>query len=154
MLNHNARPAQISPAIYVAEQRSAVRCRAVRWRALPCTAVLCRAALCFLSNIRQCQVYVLCTRLFAFSLVDLSRSPCVFPPANYTSAADQNVTPPINTQHSTGQLYLHKQLLALSISCSHQIMGPFFLPPLHVLVEFFLARAWQAESAARGAQPL
>ena len=56
----------------------------------------------------------------------------------------------------TGQLLiaLRKQLLALSIRQSHQIMGPFFLPPSHVLVTFFLARAKRAASAARGAEPL
>ena len=99
-------------------------------------------------------MYGLCTRLFAFSPVDLSRSPSVFPYANYTRTADQNVTPPTSTQHSTGKLALHKQLLALSIRCSHQIMDLFFLTLLHVLVAFFLARAKRAASAARGAEPL
>ena len=48
VLNHNARPAQLSPAIYSsAAQRSATRCRAVRCPALPCAAVLCHAALSF-----------------------------------------------------------------------------------------------------------
>ena len=46
LLDHNTRPAQISPALYSpAAQRSAVRSRAVRCR-VPFAAVLCRAALC------------------------------------------------------------------------------------------------------------
>ena len=127
----------------IAQQRSAVRCRAVPCLVLPCAAVLCRAALCFLSNVEQCQVLhvLLCPIFLAFSSLDLSRSPCFFPHANYTRTADQNVTPPTSTQRSKGQFALHKQLLAISNRCSQQIMGLLFLPPLHVSVAFFLARA-------------
>ena len=102
-------------------------CGAVRCRALPC----CGAASCcaVLSNIQQYQVYVLCTRLFSFSSFELSRSPCFLPHAYYARIADQNVTPPTNTQHSTGQAPLHKQLLALSIRCSHKNHGPFLSAP-------------------------
>ena len=52
--------------------------------------------------------------------------PCFFPHANYPRTADQNVTP-VTKAHSTAehnrQLALHTQLLALSNSCLHQIMG-------------------------------
>ena len=49
LLDHNARPAQISPAIYSpAAQRSAVRSRAVRCRALRCGAAVSCCAVCFL----------------------------------------------------------------------------------------------------------
>ena len=109
LLDHNARPAHISPALYSpAAQRSAVRSRAVRCRALRCGAVSC-CAVCFLSNIKQYRVqYVLlCTRYYFSSLLffnihvfDLSRSPCFFPHANYPRTADQNVTPVASTQHS------------------------------------------------------
>ena len=66
----------------------------------------------------------------------------MFPPhTNDTRTADQNVTRPTSTQEAQGQFTLHKQLLALSNHCSHQIMGLFFLPPLHVVVALFLGRA-------------
>ena len=135
-----------------AAQRSALRCRAVRCRAfcpaLRCCVVLPCALFRTFSNVRYetkyqvsgAGMYMLCTRILAFSSVDLSVSN-FSPHANYTRTADQNVTPPTSTQHSTGQLALHLQLLASPIRCSHQIMGLFFLPPLHVLVAFFLARA-------------
>ena len=45
LLDHNASPAKISPAIY-SQQRSLARCGAVRYGAVPFAAVLCRAALC------------------------------------------------------------------------------------------------------------
>ena len=142
MFDHIARPAQISPAIYSpAAQRSAVRCRAVRCRALPCAAVLCRVALCFISNIQQYQGYTWCCILFVLLFLHLALSVPMFPPhANYARTADQNVASPTITQHSTGQSALNKHLLALSNRCSHQIMSLFFLPPLHVLVAFFLAQ--------------
>ena len=96
--------------------------------------MLCCAALCFLSNLStSCEtkyqvpgtgMSVLCTGIFAFSSVDLSRSSCFLPHANYTRTADQNVTPPTITLHSAGQLALHKQLLALSIAVSaHAALG-------------------------------
>ena len=75
-------------------------------------------------------------------------SPCPAPHANYTRIADQNVAPPTSTQHSTGQLALHKQLLALSIRCTHQIMGLFFLPPLYVLVAFLRERSGRRQPPA------
>ena len=57
LLDHNARPAQISPAIYSPPaQRSAVRSRAVRCGALRCGAVSC-CAVCFLSNIKSSTGY-------------------------------------------------------------------------------------------------
>ena len=47
VLDHNARPAQISLAIHPAAQRSAVRCRTVPCLALRCGAVSCCAVLSF-----------------------------------------------------------------------------------------------------------
>ena len=85
-------------------------------------------------------MFVLCIRLFAF-LVDLFRSPCFPPYAHYTRTADQNVTMPTSTQHNTGQLALHKQLLALSSACSHQIIGLFFVLPIHTCFSCILPRA-------------
>ena len=130
VLNHNARPAQISPALCSpAAQRSAVRCRAVRCRALPYAAVLCLAALCFLSNIHQYQVNVLCTLRFAFFHFFISLGPHVFSlHANHTRTADQNVTPPTSTQHSTGQFGLHKQLLALQFAVRTKSWPPLSTP--------------------------
>ena len=104
VLNHNERPAQISPAIYSpAVQRSAVRCLTGRCRALSCAALLCHAALCVLSNIQQYQVYA-CVLFFLLFLISLG--PHVFTPTRITPVhctADQNVTPPTSTQHSTAQ---------------------------------------------------
>ena len=79
-----------------------------------------------------------CVPLVFFSLFlhvfDLSRSPCFSPHAKYPRTADQDVTPVASTAQlgTTGQFALHKQLLALSNRCSHQNMGLYFLPPLHV----------------------
>ena len=115
--------AQLSSAqLCIGQQRSAAPCGAVRCGAVPCPAVRCCVVLrcvvlrCALfraySSIRyetKYQVpgtgmYVLCTRLFPFSSVDLSRSPRFFPHADYTRTADQTVTPSTSTQHSTRQL--------------------------------------------------
>ena len=105
----NAPPTQISPQLYVAQQRRAVRCRS-----LPCLAlrwVLFRAALCFLPSIQRYQVYYVkyqvqvctcCVLVFLLSSVycPLSVPMPPSPPANYTRTADQNVTPSTSTQHS------------------------------------------------------
>ena len=80
-------------------------------------------------------MYALCISYFCFlQLIVLSRSPCPPPlSANSSRTAVQNVTS-TSTQHSAGQLALHKHLLALlSIRYSHQIItGLLFLPPLHM----------------------
>ena len=81
LLNHNACPAQLSPAVYSsAAQRSAAPCSAVRCPALRCCVVLRCAFFQSYSSTRHetkyqvpgAGMYVLCTRLFAFSSVDLS----------------------------------------------------------------------------------
>ena len=79
-------------------------------------------------------MYALCTRLFAFFSLLFSLGPHATPsPANSIRTAVQNVTS-TSTQHSGGQLALHKHLLALlSIRYLHQIIaGLFFLPPSHM----------------------
>ena len=92
-ITNNAPPAQFSTAIYIPQQRRAVRCRALRF------AVLCRAALCVLLNIQQqllvvvvvpgmIQIPGLCTCVvyssFCFlQLIVLSRSPCPPPRRKY-----------------------------------------------------------------------
>ena len=127
VLNHNARPDQISPAIHSSTaQRCAVPCGVVPCLALRCGVVL-RCAL-FRTYSSATGIRVVYSS-FVFSTFDLSWSPCLFPRANYTRTADQNVTPPTSTQHSTGQFALHKQLLALSNRCSYQIMGIFLSAP-------------------------
>ena len=144
----------------MAQQRSAAPCGGMRCGAAPCPAVRCcvvlrdnlyfkHTAIPGMKRSTRYQVpgngmYGLCTRILVFASVETSRSPCFPPPTNYTRTADQNVTPQqahSTAQHSTGQLALHQRLLALSTRCSHQMMGLFFLHPLHVLVASFLARA-------------
>ena len=158
--NHNSRPAQLSLATCSpAAQRSAVR------GAVPCPALRCCAVLrCvffrtysstrYETKYQVPGIFVMCTCLFVFSSVDLSRSPKFTSHANCTRIVHQNVTSSTSTQrstaqhsaaqrstaqHSAGHFTLHKQLLTLSIRCSHQIMSLFLLPPLNVLVVFFLA---------------
>ena len=84
VLNNNARPAQLSPAIH----SSAAQRRAVPFRALTCAAVLCRAALCFLSNMYsrtryemkyQVLVCTCCVLIFWVFLKLISLGPHVFP---------------------------------------------------------------------------
>ncbi len=132
-----------SAQLYVAQQRSEAPCGAVRCGAVPCPsfcgAVSCGAVRSFehttVAVPRMIKVPALCTccvLVFCFlQLIVLSRSPCFRPPANVTRTAVQNVTS-TSTQHSAGQLALHKHLLALlSIRYSHQIIkGLFFLPHL------------------------
>ena len=127
VLNHNARPAQISPAIYSSAAPCGAVCLALRCYVVPRCAVLCCAFVLSFEHTATsgiCVVY-----FFAFSSVDLSLSPCFFPNANYTCTVTANKR---TAHHSKGQFALHKQLLALSIRCSHQIMRFLFLPPLHV----------------------
>ena len=139
----------------IVQQRSGAQPSAAQRGAVPCPsfcgAVSCGAVRYFehkavvpgMIRVPGTVVYVLCTRLFCFLLlIVLSRSPRFRPPANITRTAVQNVISK-STQHSAGQLALHKHLtLALSIRYSHQIVtGLFFLSPLHVSVAFYLARA-------------
>ena len=127
-----------SVQLYIDQLRSAAPCGAVPGRALPCAAVLCRAALCFLSNIEQYQVYYV---LFFIFLNLISLGPQVFPRTQVTPILPIRTWHRQQAQDNTGQFALHKQLLAISNHCSPQIMGLFFLPPLHVLVAFVVARA-------------
>ena len=127
LLDHNARPAQISPATYSpAAHCSAVRSRAVRCRALRCGDVSCYAVLYFEHRavpVLQTRVVVFSSFFFFFiSLISHGR-PDLSRHANYTGIADQNVTVPTSTQHSTGQFVLHEQLSVLSNRCSHQTMA-------------------------------
>ena len=85
----------------------------------------------------------MCNRLFAFLSVDCPLSVPMTPlPANIARTAVQNVTS-TSTQHSAGQLALHKHLLALlSIRYSHQIItGLLFLPHVFVSVSCIISRA-------------
>ena len=75
-------------------------------------------------------MYVFCVLVFLVSSVDCPLGlHAPRPPANIARTAVQSVTSR-STQHSAGQLALHKHLLALlSIRYSHQkITGLFFLP--------------------------
>ena len=114
-----------SAQLYTAQQRSTLPCRA-----LHCGAVPCRAVLSFEHRGVPGIIRVVAYSFFCFFSFDFSRSPCFSPHANYTRTANQNVSPPTSTQHSTGQFALHRQLLALSFRYLHQIMGLLFLPPL------------------------
>ena len=138
-------PQLSSARLFIAQQRRAAQSSAVRCRALPFVLQCC---VYVLLNIRQQLLVVVavvsgmieirgsCT-CFVYSsfcflqLIVLSRSPCPPPPTNIARTAVQNVTS-TSTQHSAGQLALHKHLLALlSIPFAHQIItGLFFLPHL------------------------
>ena len=72
----------------------------------------------------QVLVYACCVLVFLL-LQLISPVPMSPPPTQVTPA----LTPPTSTQHSTGQLALRTQLLALSIRCSHQNHGPIFSAP-------------------------
>ena len=116
-------------------------CLAIRF------AVLCCAALRVFLNVQQQLLvvvvpgmihthtrfmYVFCVLVFLLSSVDCPSSvPMSPPPANIARTAVQNATS-TSTQHSAGQLALHKHFLALLlIRYSHQIItGLFFLPYL------------------------
>ena len=114
-MDHNARPAQISPAIYSpAAQRRAVRSRAEPYGALPRPSLRCCVVLrCVLSFEHRAvpgiiRVVVMCyfSSFFFFYIhvFDLSRAP-VFPPmqiTNYPRTADQNLTP-VTKAHSTSE---------------------------------------------------
>ena len=133
--------------IYI-EPSSAVQrrfgCRAVRCLAMRCGAVLVCAVLCF-EHTALPRIRVVVHSYFNLFLHFMtSLGPMVFhrpklTPVNCT--ADQNVTPPTSAQHITGQIALHKKLLALSVQSSHQTTGLLFLPILHVLGATMLARA-------------
>ena len=129
----NALPARLSSA--VAQQRSATPCGAVR-------GALCRAAsgcavLSFADTVpgimcsTRYQVPVCTCLLVLFSrLTVLPRPRLPPPPANYTRTADQNVTSPSSTQHSTKAISCaHSTLGLIKPLKLNQIMGLFFLPP-------------------------
>ena len=131
---NNATPAQVSPAINSsAAQRSAAqcgRCCDVRRGAIFWT--FSSSSTRYDTGTRF--IYALCTRLFAFFSLLFSLGPHATPsPANSIRTAVQNVSS-TSTQHSAGQLALHKHLLALlSIRYLHQIIaGLFFLHSLHM----------------------
>ena len=135
LLNHNnsAPPAQLSPQLYIAYS-SAATCGFVRCRASPGSARCClmlRVAFVrtyssnrYMMRSTRHQVPVCTcfrTRLLAFFKFGYPLSVPMSPsPANYTRTADQSVTSPTRTQHSTvhstGQLFiaLHKQISVLS----------------------------------------
>ena len=156
LLDHNARPAQISPAIYsLAAQRSAVRSRAEPCGAVPCPSLRCCVVLrCVPSfehravpGIIRVVVYYFFSFSFSACIYLIFHGPLFFPPRKLPPYCrwERNTG---NNKHTaqlstTGQFALHKKLLALSNRCSHQIMGLFFLPPLHVFSRILpcLARA-------------
>ena len=109
LLDHSARPAQISPAMYSpAAQRSAERSRAVRCRALRCGAVSC-CAVCFLSNIEQYRVYNACccyyfSSSFFFYMYLIFHGPLFFPPRKLPPyCRSERDTGNKSTQHSWAQ---------------------------------------------------
>ena len=149
-ITNKAPPAQVSPALYNSTmQRSIVRCRALPFVLRCCVVRRCAFFRTYSSSTRYDTgtryhyVRVVFSSFCFLQLIALSRSPCPPPPppANITRTAVQNVTS-TSTQHRAGQLALHKHLLALSLRCLHLIITSlFFLPPSHVSVAFFLARA-------------
>ena len=105
LVNHNARPAQLSSAqLYIAQQRRqrrAVPCLAPRCGALSCCdvhyfehtavpgmkrSIRYQVPVCTRSQVPVCTCCVFV--FFAFSSVDLSRSPCFSPHAICTRTAD------------------------------------------------------------------
>ena len=121
-----------------------MRCRALRFGAVSLRCVLSFENRAVSTGYNACCVRSTTFPLFSSTchiVFDLSRPP-VFSPTQITPILpirhrQQKHTAQLST---TGQFALHKQLLALSNRCSHQIMGLFFLPPLHMfLVAFFLA---------------
>ena len=164
LLDHNPRPAQISPTLYSpAAQRSAVRsraepCGAVRSRAEPCSAVPCAlrcgavscCAVCFLSNIEQYRVqYVLLGTtflLFSFStcIYLIFHGPLFFPPRKVPPyCRSERNTGNKSTQHSWAQ---QGNLLCTSSSSWHNQITvrtkswtSSFCPLYMFLVAFFLA---------------
>ena len=96
---------------------------------------------------------------FFFYMCLIFHGPLLFPHANYPRTADQNVTPVTKT-HNTAEhnraICSAQAALGISNRCSHQIIGLFFLPLLHVFSCIFscLPRAYRAASAARGAELL
>ena len=89
LLDHNARPAQISPAIYSpAAQRSAVRSRGEPYGALPCPSLWCCVVLrCVLSFEHRAvpvviRVVVMCYfySFFFFYMYLIFHGPLFFPP--------------------------------------------------------------------------
>ena len=124
--------AQLSPAIYSsAAQRSAVRCRAVLGCAFFRTAVLGMKR----STRYQVPVCTCCVLVFLPFLQLISLGPHVSAARKLHPYFRSERDTATSAQHSIEQLALHKQLLELSIRCSHQIMGLFLLLPLHVLAE-------------------
>ena len=117
-ITKNALPAQLNPAI--AKQRNAapcgaVPCLALRCGVLPCcSAVLCCAFFRAYSTGNHAKYQVpVCTCILVVLLSSFDGPLSVlfmyfiFCFANYTTA-DQNVTSPKNTRHSTGQSARHE----------------------------------------------
>ena len=139
-----------SVRLYTAQQRSVAPCGAVRCGAV-CPSLRCCVVLrCVLSFEHRAvpgiiRVVVYYSYFFFFYMYLIFHGPLFFPHAKYPSTADQNVTPVTKAQSTAehNRAICSKQLLALSNRCSHQIMGFFFLPPLHVFSFIFpcLARA-------------
>ena len=110
LLDHNARPAQISPAIYSpAAQRSAVRSRAEPCGAVPCPSLrCCVAALCAFFRALSSTGYnvLLCTEyyfssFFFFCMYLIFHGPPFFPPRNSPPyCRSERNTGNKSTQHS------------------------------------------------------
>ena len=152
-MDHNARPAQISPAIYSpAAQRSAVRSRTVRCRALRCGAVSCCAVLSFEHRAVPgiIRVVVMCYlssffffyTMYAFNLI--FHGPLFFPP--------RKLPPYCRSKRNTVKKSTHSTAEHNRATCSAQaalgIIKSLFAPdhgppsfcPLYMFfVAFFLA---------------
>ena len=105
------------PSYSPAAQRSAVRCRMVPCLALRCCAVPCRAVFIFehaVPGIMQSTWWYKAPVCTCLLILLLSSFDCplsvlfTFFFANYTRAADQSVTSPTSTPHSTGPSVLRK----------------------------------------------
>ena len=136
-----------SARLYIAQQRSAVRCRALPFVLRCCVVRRCALLRTYSSSTRYdtgtryhyvpgiCFILVF---LLSSVVIVLSRSPCFPIPANTTCTAVQNVTS-TSTQHSAGQVALRKHLNYQIAPNNHGPLLP--APLLHVSVAFFLARA-------------
>ena len=118
---------------------------------MPCLALRCGSVSCcavlYFEHTAVPGVYVLYIPfcLLVIHLIYLCRSPFIAPHANYTCNADQNVTPPTSTQHSTDRAICSAQAaLGIIKTLFAPKHGSLLSAPLTCLVAFFLAQALRA----------